>query len=228
MKKNNGFSLLELLVAISIFTLILLLIMEVSHATLHLWQCSEQRQQTIRETHAALQLISKDLDSTVTLTNQVTLFCDVVTEDSTCQKNIFFLSSLPRQARFDQDLGDLHLVGYFLAPHQISKNQTCDLYRFVANSDETMNALTQGSLLELAQTASPIDALHCEAVATNITHFQATPRWFFHGEFSQHPPNRENENISLSLIELKITATDATGLQNLTFTTALALSKKNE
>lgn len=232
MMKNNehAFSLLELLVAISIFTLLLLLVIEVSHAGLQLWRRSEQSQQTTREARAALQLISKDLGSAVILTNQVTLFCDVATCDPTCQQNIFFLASMPRQARPHQDLGDLHLIGYFLIPDQHSKNQTYDLYRFIWSCDETRNALTQGSLLELAQTASSTNTLQSEHVAANISDFQAAPRWLYHGEFSQNPPNREKEAsfFTPSLVEIKITATDATGLQNQTFTTSIALSSENK
>ncbi|MFI0348203.1 MAG: type II secretion system protein J [Chthoniobacterales bacterium] len=228
-KKQQAFSLLELIVAISIFLLLLLLIEEVTHTTLQLWQGSKQGEQTTRETRAVMELVSKDLGSALMLTNQPTFFCDVATLDLTCRKNIFFLASLPFQARPSQDLGDLHFMGYFLTPHQFSKNQACDLYRFVTSSDATIRAIMQGSLFQLAQTASPTNRVCCESVATNVADFQVTLYWFDHGRFSKNPPNRKKDVSFLppSLVELKIRAAGATPLQNLTFTTAITLAAQN-
>ncbi|OHE76202.1 MAG: hypothetical protein A3F67_08730 [Verrucomicrobia bacterium RIFCSPHIGHO2_12_FULL_41_10] len=198
----------------SILMLLTMLLLELSKMTMGLYHKAEQQQDASREARATLQFIASDLRSAVLLDKNKEslsdLYLNVQTHDPSCGSNLFFLTTLPREKRIKEDLGDLHAVGYFLTPTSNTIKSSCyDLYRFVANSNETMTALTQGTLLSLYQKAYTTDSALCEKLASNILKFQVTPGWYYQGQLTKQPPKIQTDpkrsNIPPSFITISIT-----------------------
>lgn len=177
MKKHWGFSLLEMLVAITIFMLLMLLILEALHFALQLLKKIDYSQEAAHEASSTLQLMARDWEMAAITTNSESLFFNIPIKDQPSCTNFFFLANIPREGRMLKDLGELHAVGYFLVPNK--NNQRKELYRFMAGSEETLQALRQNQLLKLYQTASPSDQMTCERVASDLVAFQSPPLYLF-------------------------------------------------
>ncbi len=186
-KNSRGFSLLEVVVAMTLLLLLLLLLSEISNTALHFCHRSQEQIKSSSEARAALQLITSDLRSAIVLPNTSSskeYFFSTSDPDS---KNgfLYFLATLPPEKRSPSDLGDLCTVGYFLSAEKKERGEPVQyLYRFYLPSKITTQALKEENLLECSQNAAFSTNPLCERVASNIAHFEVTPVWHEENSFS--------------------------------------------
>lgn len=199
-RNKRAFSLLEVLVAISLLLLLLLLLVGTSNTALNFWHHSQDQAKSASEARAVLQLLISDLRSAVLSPNEVfpkNYF--FVSSDSDAEKSfLFFLAAFPREKRNSSDLGDLCAVGYFVSNEKTTYGQLAQrLYRFSLSSKATAQALKEGNLLEQCMLAASTNNPCCECVASHLAHFQATPIWYKEKQFSL-----EEQQIPPSLVEI--------------------------
>jgi prepilin-type N-terminal cleavage/methylation domain-containing protein len=146
---HRGFTLVELLVAMSITTILLLTMLQVTAWSLNLWRSSEGKNAAGREGQGALQLIRQDLQTMIVPTN--TNFWPQVVGSN----GVRFLALKPKdfQANDGGD-GDVCFVEYRYTTHAIERGSV--------DSAKTFEALINASSPSL-----PI-ATNFQMVATNV------------------------------------------------------------
>jgi prepilin-type N-terminal cleavage/methylation domain-containing protein len=187
----RAFSLLEVLVAMSILSLLLVLLLSVTNNASKLWRANENRVDSYREARAAINTIANDLGSLCVSTNTA-FFAITPTDgsDSDLPKvtngaekagmdgKIFFLTALPPDAQESgKNKSDLCTVGYFLAYDKTSLTgkgaASYNLYRYFRSSDATFAALETGKPLGDVDTDTSTTASQgSEVLAKNITGFK--------------------------------------------------------
>jgi len=197
---RRAFSLLEVLVAMSVLSVLLLILLSMTNGASKLWRENENRVDSYREARAALNMIASDLASIHASTN-TTLFAVTPSsrdnsddsdmppmgqartheeKDGGMNGRIFFLAALPADAQESgRNKSDLCEVGYFLAYNQTSLtgkgSHTYNLYRCFRSSDDTFNDLKNSDgLKNLAPDTNPT-ASNTEVLARNITGFEVRP-----------------------------------------------------
>lgn len=145
--KNSAFTLLELLVAMTVLSLLVLMLMGIVDSATKLWRENENRVESYREARAAMNLIASDLRSlhASTNSNYFRLEADSGTNDG----SLAFLASLPNAAQDSTNRSDLCSVGYFLAEGPVSDfaqqgatpETSYNLYRYFIESNETFDRL---------------------------------------------------------------------------------------
>jgi len=171
-KKNPAFSLLELLVAVSVLSILLVILLNIVQGATNLWRTSENKVEAYREARAALQVISSDLRNTLASTNT-----NFFRTDLTNTPNLGFLTTLPLSSQNATSLSDVCTVGYFLKFDNKSQltnalgRQSYNLYRYFVESNETFANLTANSTTALT---TSFDTNHCEILARNVVSFNAT------------------------------------------------------
>ena len=172
-KKSPAFSLLELLVAISVLSILLVILLNIVQGATSLWRTSENKVEAYREARAALQVISSDLRNTLASTNT-----SFFRTDLTNTPNLGFLATLPLSSQNTDSLSDVCTVGYFLAYNNKSPvagatgRQSYNLYRYFVESNETFEKLSDASdptgVLDFDSDFPP------EILARNIVGFNTT------------------------------------------------------
>jgi prepilin-type N-terminal cleavage/methylation domain-containing protein len=171
-KKSPAFSLLELLVAVSVLSILLVILLNIVQGATNLWRTSENKVEAYREARAALQVMSSDLRNILPSTNFAFFRTDL-----TNTPNIGFLTTLPLSSQNTTSLSDVCTVGYFLKYDDkspvagTSGRQSKNLYRYFVESNETFANLTANPTTAL--TAS-LDTDHFEILARNVVGFNAT------------------------------------------------------
>ncbi len=188
----SAFTILELLVAMAVMALLLVVLMNMVDSATKLWRTSENRVDSYREARAALGIIARDLQNTVSSTN-MRFFAvndssafgplpdEAVKNDTNMAGAVFFLSALPATAQAQGERSDVCRVGYFLAhgptsmaPNSISR--TMNIYRYFSGSNATFSAIGNAS-----STTSPfssnltLTSSEVELLARNVTRFTITP-----------------------------------------------------
>ena len=175
-KKKTAFSLLELLVAVSVLSILLVILLNIVQGATNLWRTSENKVEAYREARAALQVISSDLRNALASTN--TSFFRTNISGYPSATNLAFLATLPLSSQNIDSLSDVCTVGYFLAYNNKSPvagatgRQSYNLYRYFVESNETFEKLTGASgptgVLDLDSDFPP------EILARNVVSFNAT------------------------------------------------------
>lgn len=189
---SSAFTILELLVAMAVMALLLVVLMNMVDSATKLWRTSENRVDSYREARAALGIIARDLQNTVSANNTRffavndssafgPLPVEAVKNDTNMAGAVFFLSALPATAQAQGERSDVCRVGYFLAhgptsmaPNSISR--TMNIYRYFSGSNATFSALGNAS-----STGSPfssnltLTSSEVELLARNVTRFTITP-----------------------------------------------------
>jgi GxxExxY protein len=173
-KKSPAFSLLELLVAVSVLSILLVVLLNIVQGATSLWRGSENKVEAYREARAALQVISSDLRNTLASTN--TNFFRTNISGYPNPTNLTFLATLPLSSQNTNSLGDVCTVGYYLNYDNKSPvagnngRQSYNLYRYFVESNETFAKLTANAstVLEFDSKFPP------EILARNIVGFNAT------------------------------------------------------
>ncbi len=175
-KKSFAFSLLELLVAISVLCILLVILLNIVQGATNLWRTSENKVEAYREGRAALQIISSDLRHTLASTNTNFFRRDISSYPNST--NVAFLATLPLSSQETNSLSDVCTVGYFLAYDNkspvsgITGRQSYNLYRYFVESNETFAKLSDSSgpadVLDFDPSRPP------EILARNVVGFKAT------------------------------------------------------
>lgn len=184
--RQEGFTLVELLAAMAVATLLMALLMTLLDSAFRLWQGTEARIEASREARAALGMMAADLQNAVIppflpgtsgfLLNSATLPSAAQT-DTNIAGSLFFLRSLSANGQGGEARGDLCQVGYFLAYGSVSANAKAGwhLYRYFRNSEATLHVIGQAGLFSFADSglgggellASHVTGLRLTAYSTN-------------------------------------------------------------
>ena len=171
-KKSPAFSLLEILVAVSVLSILLVVLLNIVQGATSLWRTSENKIEAYREPRAALQVMSSDLKNILPTTN-----ADFFRINLTNTPNLGFLATLPLSSQNTNSFSDVCTVGYFLKYDDkspvagTSGRQSYNLYRYFVESNETFTNLTTNSTTALTRS---FDTNHFEILARNILGFNAT------------------------------------------------------
>lgn len=182
--KKTAFTILELLVAMTLMSILLVLLLNMVDGATRLWRESENRVDSYREARAALGIMSRDLQNALagpTNANHFALnaFSQLPAEaikDTNLAAGCFFLSALPFKAQEPSNKSDVCEVGYFLAFGKSSSASnspvnTMNIYRYILSSDATFNALkSSAGGSPFTNTLSTLDP-KVELLARNITRF---------------------------------------------------------
>ncbi len=138
-RQRRAFTLLELLVAITVLILLIVLLASTVQSTASIWQHSEKKIDAFREARAALHLMRKDLSRIVPANGlpaltTMPLFGSETTEGVPESRQIFAFTT----AR-NKGLTDVCLVGYFCRWNPEVNGY--ELIRYFADSDETFARL---------------------------------------------------------------------------------------
>ena len=183
----HAFTILELLVAMAVFSLLIVMLMGMVDSASKLWRENENRVDSYREARAAMSIISHDLRNAlagtnlnyIRINNDAYGFLTNAETDTNSAAAIFFLSA---QSATSQDpaanKSDVCQVGYFLAYDKTSAlagvntnvPKTMNLYRYFLSSDETFAKLTNGTYPVFGSSIGALDD-DVELLARNITRF---------------------------------------------------------
>jgi type II secretory pathway pseudopilin PulG len=166
-----AFSLIELLVATTVFSLLCVLMFSIVSSSTGLWRTQEAQEESFREARAALNFLSRDLANAMVTTNAQWFYAS--------SNRIAFLTSLPPSSQSDgRDRGDLCAVGYSLEwakvdPDDASEIPRLALYRYVRFSVPTHRSLIMNSAVSIEQIFEAPDSTDTvrELLARNMSRF---------------------------------------------------------
>lgn len=167
----SAFSLLEVLVAISVLSVLLVILLNIVQSATSLWRGAENKVEAYREARAALQVMSADMKNILPTTNTNFFRTNLPTNSP----NLAFLATLPKSYQNTNSMSDVCIVGYFRAYDNKSPvagstgRQSYNLYRYFVESNETFTNLSNNPSTALTQL---FDTNHCEILARNVISFQ--------------------------------------------------------
>jgi prepilin-type N-terminal cleavage/methylation domain-containing protein len=197
----SAFSLLEVLVAISVLSVLLVILLNIVQNATSLWRGAENKVEAYREARAALQVMSSDLKNILPTTNT-----DFFRTNLTNTPNIGFLAALPISSQdTTSSKSDICAVGYFVAydnkSHVAGNNgrQSYNLYRYFVESNETF-----AKLANKPQDVLNLNTNNFEILARNVIDFNAnyfTTDGTNLSKWTRHPATNMPH-----LVEIKITS----------------------
>jgi prepilin-type N-terminal cleavage/methylation domain-containing protein len=178
--RSHAFTLLELLVAVSVLSILIVVLMNVVGSATSLWRGSENRAESYREARAALQVMASDFECNMASTNTNYFVTLLSGADSTTLANgqAGFLASLPVTAQATNSKSEVCTVAFFAAYGPKSPIagtnglQGWNLYRYFLESNETFSRLTNSGALFTS--VNPANT-NCEILARNILYLKITP-----------------------------------------------------
>lgn len=155
---GTGFTLLELLVAMAVLTLLVVMLMGLVDSATKLWRQSESRVDAYREARAALNVISDELRAAIASTNSNYFSTNPVGITTGVDPNaasLFFLTTLAPSAQPPGSKSSICAVGYFRGWDKQNVNfgginakdpstPGYHLFRTFYSSDQTFTNLVQG------------------------------------------------------------------------------------
>jgi prepilin-type N-terminal cleavage/methylation domain-containing protein len=180
-----AFTMVELLVAMSILAVMMLLLLSIVNATTRMWRVSENRVDSYREARAALNVIDNDLQSI--LVSKKSKFFALDVKDGLPKSaviapkanNVFFVTTLASDSQDSSDdnrngkpdnLSEICIVGYFLAydsPTFGKVEPSMNLYRYFLSSDQSMAVLKDEDALTKNISTAP-GSVNVEVLARNV------------------------------------------------------------
>ncbi len=201
-KSSVAFSLFEMLVAMSLFTLLMALLFTLSTKMWQEWHRQECQQKYTSEAGFLLQKMTRDLRSAVLVPG--CFFINLPTIDTSCRKNIFFLTTTSSS----KTSGDLCAVGYFFVAEK-NRPERYECYHFTASAQKTSEALQNQHCYDLFAKASPDNSGSCQRIASGIIESKIKPVWVVDGKIFNAPPKTSaNTTPSPALMEISITMGD--------------------
>ena len=202
--RKKAFTLVELLVSMSILALLLVLLLSIVNGATKLWRDNENRVDAYREARAALNVIASDLSSIYISPNSTDLATPNLKLFYTQKDNtpvtpvsitgmdgrLFFLTATPTGAQEQlANKSDLCTVGYFLGFDKTSLTgkgvESYNLYRYFRSSNDTYTAMSSGAIagpppqhgdiLSGVTVGTEPTSITCEVLAKNITGFTVVP-----------------------------------------------------
>ena len=196
-----AFTLLELLVAVSVLSILLVILLQIVQSATSLWRGAENKIEAYREARAALQVVYSDLKNILPSTNP-----DFFRTNLTNSPNIGLLSLMPLSAQDTRaSKSDICSIGYFLAYNNKSPvagdngRQSYNLYRCFLESNETFEKLKNN-----APDVLNLDPARFEILARNVIVFKATCFTTNGNGFINWTPS-ETDSMP-DLVEIKITS----------------------
>lgn len=173
--RSAAFSVLELLVAMAVLSVLIVLMMNMVDSATKLWRQTENSVDAYREARAAMTVMARDLQYAVVGTNYGWIRFNVNSGAATTNygSNVFFLTSLPLNAQKSDSKSDICEVGYFLGLDRTaaSTNRSLNLYRYFRSSDQTFSNLSNSNPFS----SVAIGATGEELLARNIVAMKITP-----------------------------------------------------
>jgi prepilin-type N-terminal cleavage/methylation domain-containing protein len=197
--KKSAFTLLEMVVTLSLFALFLLLIFSLNNLLIQKWFLLQEQQRSSSAISLLLHKITRELRSSVFFPNS--FFVDFPTIDSSCKKNLFFLTTTASL----KTSGKISAVGYFFVRNK-KESLHYDCYRYHLTPEETKEALHTNTLKAIFAKASPSDTKRCESVATSISDWKIQPAWIVHGNISSTPHPVASRQCTPDLLEITLRA----------------------
>jgi len=151
--ESSAFTLVEVLVAMAVLSILLVVLLNVVTSTTTLWRFTENRADAFREARAALTFISRDMTSPIPLLCHGEQAKSLLTPETAAdwapnRDAVFFLAALPPSAqKSGENASDMCIVGYFVAFDSSymstdgTASPTMNLYRYLLSSDDTFAAL---------------------------------------------------------------------------------------
>ncbi|MEM1158060.1 MAG: prepilin-type N-terminal cleavage/methylation domain-containing protein [Verrucomicrobiota bacterium] len=151
-QSSPGFSLVEILVSITILVALMTMLFTFFNQATSAWQSTEKKMSAFREARAAFFYLKRDLSNMVASStvkwsfheDTSTLFNEPDLPPQANGDAIVFLTSTPAEGQNEnENKSDLCLVGYYLAYRQTSAsqpNKSYNLYRYFLSSDPTWAA----------------------------------------------------------------------------------------
>lgn len=177
--RGRAFTLIELMVATAITSLLILGMTGVFDQAMKAWRLSSRRGDAEREVRAALSTIQRDFSSLVVSTNLPIYRVTGATNnryigprnppDYNGNVAVFFLSTLGTNQQATNNPGDLCGVGYYVAWDQTTK--TYNLYRYLNSSSNQFFAL-RTFLTNPNIALFPASAQTDEIVGANVVNFR--------------------------------------------------------
>lgn len=138
--RSTSFTLVEMLVALAIFSVLVLLIFQIMSDATTIWRTQTAKEQNFEEARSALNTIARDVNSAVISTNAAWFY--------SAPNQVAFLTTLPADAQNTNiDGGDICAVGYSLeyGTNDVSGIQTnMSLYRYLRFSNPTYSTIVNG------------------------------------------------------------------------------------
>jgi len=204
-RDRNAFTLLELMVAVSLLAILVVMLMSMVDNATKLWRVNENRVESYREARAALNLIASDLKSIYASTNE-NLFqtnASGAFEAVAGSGQLFFIAALPVSAQDPASRSDLCEVGYFLRYGKSSlasaKESSFSLYRYFRESNQTFTNLVNNAGFFTHSTTN------VELLARNIPAFKVN-YYSISTNGTVSPWTAGSSNALPSFVELQITA----------------------
>jgi prepilin-type N-terminal cleavage/methylation domain-containing protein len=188
---RRGFTLLELLVSMSILALLLALLLSMVNGATKLWRANENRVDSYREARAAINLIASDLTAIYPSANLNYFYTQKDEKPATpvqipgMNGSLFFLTALPIDAQGSDknataNKSDLCTVGYYLGYDKTSLTnngtRSYNLYRYFRGSNDTYtDALLVGDDILAGVNIDTRTNGNSEVLAKNITGFKVVP-----------------------------------------------------
>jgi type II secretory pathway pseudopilin PulG len=212
MRPYASFTLVEMLVGVTIFSLLALMLFSITVAATTLWEQESAKEEGFREARAALTTLSQDLSGAVITTNTAWFYSNTNTVPQ-----LAFLTTLPDG---DQPTGlnnsDICAVGYSLeytTNDAGSAAENVSLYRYVGFSGWTYTNVISGGG-SVSDIFSDVDNTNVvkNLIARNVTQFTFTG-------YTNDPTGAllpENPAILPEIIDLSLTAVNERVAQQLT------------
>lgn len=224
---HHAFTMIELLVAMAVFSLLIVLLMGMVDGAAKLWRESENRVDAYREARAALGSLARDLNNALPVnnTNYILLNSNAfgrlpaeAVKDTNSASALFFLSAQPASAQDSSaNKSDVCEVGYFLAYDSTSLvpngAKSLNLYRYFHSSDGTYSNLLNGPTA-LYQTG-PVTGDRTDLMARNVKSFRVTP---YHVDTNGNcmPYNAALYGAPPDLVEISVTTLNQDTARKLT------------
>lgn len=194
-----SFTLVEMLVAMAVFSLLILLLFSIMSNASWLWRQQSAKEEGFREARAALDTLSRDMSTALRSTNVAWFYSSA--------SQLAFLTTLPDAAQgVSNDHGDICAVGYSLewSTNDASSTQTnMSLYRYVRFSDPTYTTIINGadSVDDIFENPPGTSTVR-ELIARNVSQFSVD---FYTNDASGAPVRLSNPSVLPNLLNVSIT-----------------------
>ena len=144
MKRSPSFTLVELMAAMTVLSLLMVALVAMFDQAMRGWQSAQRGIDARREVRAALQLIDRDLRGMVVGTNAPYFTEGAASVNKGQEARIYFMTTLPDVAQGNPEGGDLCGVGYYLAWTNMpgEANSRYVLMRYQMEARTLLNRLT--------------------------------------------------------------------------------------
>lgn len=200
--RGNGFTLVELLVAMSISSVLLITLAVIINQTTDSYALSQRSVNHLSQDRAFLQLLESELSIRLSETPIVHRSTMLVADESSDQ--IAFVRTLSKDEQSPEISGDLATSCYYVAFAEDSDQRVIPkLFRRILNPTETQDLMDAGDEAEFPE----VDPILDEPVIDSVLSFKATPIYLNPETGNEEPWDKTIKHVP-SYIELTIRTLD--------------------